>query len=715
MLSTSTQFARNKNRDDAPCHVVVKLTDGVSTWYFSDREMHFGTTHIYAGLDAPRDLKRETLDIFTKKWAVASMSIQLSNAPYRKSGATHIRPSEDLAGIQGNEVSVYLLCGYDVATFPDDCLLLFKGDILEPLEMSSSYFSFKVYDKSVNLDIKLPNTLVGSIYASAPSKFFNKKIPIVYGKFTFIGGDDTELDYTGDGLAMGIPIDDSTIGPKCVFADHVVHAITDLFLRHKSIDDPCIYLSSLDLGDLEPGSVVVDNDDSGRATGTPTRVVRAYLYMNGNECVWASSQYFNSTTDYNNVWDRDDTTFASMLDGFDANGGQGATAYLSMNPAYKSLIYTLLTADADLVYAIYINGKFHDLLPSGADTRKVTIGGYTTHWDFATGTAWQISPDMSASWNSSEYFEVSVGKAVSGTADGVPNNYTCCKVYCLRIILDFLPQTHENIFCEIEGKEYGTWIDAPRDSHYSSGACIEDPAGIIESLLRTYYGFGDSNIDTASFYAAENTFLKARINIHDGNSMTVSQAIRQLAEQSMFAYFFGANGKARLVPLNDSTPTTNRTILWQDIIDGEISITKSDHWYKQLNVESRYQQEYGNLYRDYDEYSNSTSGSNQAYAVKWPNINGTSAQLVARHLIKKADGTDSNDNGIWAHQHNIIEFSTPYFQNADLEIGDWIEIDDSTADVHMKCFNESWSGKQFLIIGLEQAIDMTTITAIELF
>jgi len=132
-------------------------------------------------------------------------------------------------------------------------------------------------------------------------------------------------------------------------------------------------------------------------------------------------------------------------------------------------------------------------------------------------------------------------------------------------------------------------------------------------------------------------------------------------------------------------------------------------------VESRYQQEYNNIYRDYDEYSNSTSGSNQAYAVKWPNICGTSAALVARHLIKKADGTDSNDNGIWAHQHNIIEFSTPYFQNAALEIGDWIEIDDSTADVHMKCFDESWSGKQCLIVGLEQAIDMTTITAIELF
>lgn len=746
MLTKSDQFARNRMRDDAPCHVVVKLTDGASTWYFSDREMQFGTTHVYGMLSDLGDIKRESLDVFTKKWAVASMTIELSNAPYRKSGATSIRPSEDLAGIQGNEVSVYLLAGLDVATFPDDLLLIFKGNILEPIEITTKQISISVRDKGYVLDTKLPNTVVGDIYSEALAEHAIKKIPIVYGKFNscYDGNKsldniaDFELTFQHDGLAIALPVSADN-PPKYVVADHVVDAIGTALNNSMGGPNVGVYLT-------DPSETV---NDSGRATFVMPITYQA-TWLN---FFWYPSGYYGSGE--NDI--EDEITAMTPANAYDASQSTKAALYDTVDDLEPDPILTcsfrLLFDHGDWAMGIidskYGTGFMMILLKTGAgtslsgETAKIGFGVITENYPSidsvsiikessetavasvfeADSNDFEIMPANSplqlyssdVTGNAPNLIRILITETRDTECDGIVLNYEIMQI--ASIIIQLSCDCRENfkgVFVEVDGMEYDSWITG-RSSNYADGDCIEDPAGIIESMLRTYLGLGNDDIDLVSFISAENTAVKARLNIHDGNAGNVTAFIRQLTEQSTFAYFFGANGKARLIPVNNETPTTTRTINWWDIIDGDISITKSDNWYKQLNVESRYQQEYNNIYRDYDEYSNSSSGSNQAYAVKWPNINGTSAQHVARHLIKKADGTDSNDNGIWANQHNIIEFATPYFQNADLEIGDWIEIDDSNADIHFKCFAESWSAKQFLIIGIEQSIEKTTITAIELF
>jgi len=55
------------------------------------------------------------------------------------------------------------------------------------------------------------------------------------------------------------------------------------------------------------------------------------------------------------------------------------------------------------------------------------------------------------------------------------------------------------------------------------------------------------------------------------------------------------------------------------------------------------------------------------------------------------------------------------FYSADLEIGDWIELDDTSIDPHIKLYGASWSGGQFLVIGLNQSAHKTKIKAIKLF
>ena len=57
------------------------------------------------------------------------------------------------------------------------------------------------------------------------------------------------------------------------------------------------------------------------------------------------------------------------------------------------------------------------------------------------------------------------------------------------------------------------------------------------------------------------------------------------------------------------------------------------------------------------------------------------------------------------------------FLGIELQLGDWIELDDTTVDPHIKCFGTSWSGKQFIINELNLAADGSylKVKAIELF
>jgi hypothetical protein len=102
------------------------------------------------------------------------------------------------------------------------------------------------------------------------------------------------------------------------------------------------------------------------------------------------------------------------------------------------------------------------------------------------------------------------------------------------------------------------------------------------------------------------------------------------------------------------------------------------------------------------------------YKAKWPNLAGDSALHVARHLVKKLDGTDSNDDGLWANEHLTIEFETMGFAYAHLEPGDWIELDSTSFNAQVKAFGSSWANEQFLIVDVQQSLT-TKIKAIKLF
>jgi len=302
----------------------------------------------------------------------------------------------------------------------------------------------------------------------------------------------------------------------------------------------------------------------------------------------------------------------------------------------------------------------------------------------------------------------------TNTGDGVSLNETLIRVYDIRLNMRHRVKTVENGFAGCEGREYGSWITG-RSSNYADGQFIKDPAGIIESILRDELGLVDADIDLVSFINAENTSIEARINFHDDNTMDSNKAIRQLCEQSTFSFIYSSSGKAKLIDMSDTTPTTATrgshpiVIPYSHIKQGSISVKKEQKIFNDITYESRWMEDRGQ-YIDIDTVTDAasiTSFGLKEYKARWKNVAGTHAAAIAAFLV----GSD----GIWSNQHNVVTLETLGYLYADLEFGDWFELDPITVDPHVLLFGSSWSGRQFLPISLTQLEDSTKIVGIQLF
>ena len=283
-------------------------------------------------------------------------------------------------------------------------------------------------------------------------------------------------------------------------------------------------------------------------------------------------------------------------------------------------------------------------------------------------------------------------------------------VFGLRLILKYGLSRSAGHWAACKGREFGDWITS-RSDEYSAGVCIEDPVQITHSVLRDILGLGDTRIDYDSFDDAENTNVTARLNLHSDNRLSVYEIMRQLAEQSTYAIYWTAAGKARAVTLNEKTPTADRTFCWEDMVPDSLKVSNSDGVINSLMFRSRYQQEY-DIFRDVDTKEDGTSQTTYdgtyAYEAKWPNICGTSATHVADWLVNTTDG-------VWSKDHYAIEFATPGYKDIDLQCGDYVAMDETSVGAHLHCKGEAWTSKVFMIHEITYKHDSIKFEAIKLY
>lgn len=839
MYTTPADFSDYQNQLDGPAHMILELTDGTSSWLLSDVDMRLTDGPVHGLLTAISGIDERLPIPFSWKWATGSVSVTLSNREYQRvdGAGTFDRLSDQLSDIQFYTATIYFMAGSRADSLAG-CMTRFVGIVKEAPKFDEASVLIRLVDAGWLRDTQLPQRRVSDAFAGAPSPFDLLHIPLAYGKFTQAGNDSAGFDFTGDGLAVGAPVktyeNKGGDDPKYVFADHLVNAISEMWLRDNTFPHPHLYTGpTLDDNEgesfIEQITVAADRDFSSVSGNWTQETMNAFAIAGGdlNIAASASGQYceltaftaliadhtYRLTYDYTEsgagfefvtnagqvigtcvagtaqtldfyctaaateVRIRATTAVAdgefdniSILDLADIALATGTdlecyfyvpvsniddTGYVTdvqpepHDPAQawdndettSSDVYNYNQDDGVGCYGMDHDSDMWSLIEQGRMTQNRNYSGQAllaedfsddTEVGFCKGVASDPSSfsslTVTGSWQT--FFlsflpltppttGLPLMMAFKGTDTGRvgpgPDTYRLLRVYEARFRFSINPALHENGFAALEGRKYGKWL-SDRSSNYSYGDAIEDPVGIMESILRRELGFVNTEIDMPTFIAGENTSVKARLNLHTDNQMAAFEAIRSMAEQSTVVFFFSGSGQATIVDLDDKSPTTTRVIPWSHIVPGSVKVSKSTDVINHLTVNSRYQQEYG-LYRDQTLTEDTTSQALFAvgsfdgkfkYEADWPNITGTSVAHVAAFLVNSTDG-------LWSTQHKELALTTKLFTNADLEVGDWIELQAASVDPHLKCFGASWASKQFIITRTTPTVSGTKIMGVELW
>ena len=149
-----------------------------------------------------------------------------------------------------------------------------------------------------------------------------------------------------------------------------------------------------------------------------------------------------------------------------------------------------------------------------------------------------------------------------------------------RRVLQDPKELSPNIFARLQGRMYGSWIeDGGRSVGYAEDDLIEQPAYVIESILRDELGLTSNEIDTESFDVVGNT----TDGVRDGWKMTAaiseiqdSRAIlARILFESHLMLFESADGKYKLIALDTDTGTTH--LITADQMAREPLVSLSHH------------------------------------------------------------------------------------------------------------------------------------------
>lgn len=744
---TGSEYEKYKDRMVKRAFWVIHVTDGTDNWYFSTVDMDLTDGHVYPLLKKEPQIK-EKIDYYTKRWSVSDLLVEINNAPYTRISGTMTRVSENFdTELIGQTVKAYYILGGQVAAL-SNAMLRFEGQIEEHPEYTEQSVTLRAVDKGKTIHKRLPINTIRSNWADAPNDSLDKKIPLVYGRFSY--GADLSTD---TGLAIGVKIDNDA-SPTYVFSDHALDAITDSYAKVQQLPEP---------SELEDSTHTANNSGYGTAklTLAPASVsgkigydslTRIYPVDNftGDYDLSPAS---NEITNYKFSFDGDKTTYADILDYSGTTDMSFRAVYcfpdFSSGEAYDNEIGWMFNVIGtvngwQLEYKIERGTWTPDIDGTWATTPFLriyyTYSGGDVFW--STGNLDETSIDNgtedtldvnyvtnppalrdNVAWHWRSGSDVNTGDAIyptllyiggtsNGGGTGTTLDQTVVKIYQVRLAIRHWVMTPENIFLACDGLAYGSWISS-RSSNYASGDYIKDPAGIIESVLRDHLGLASADLDLPSFIAAENTSMAHQYNLHSDNEYNSDDFIRLVCEQSTFAFYYSGAGKARLINMkyySPTNPTTDVTIPYSHIQPGSITVGKTKWIINSLEADYVYHQEKGRTVKN-DTTTNSTSITNygtREYKAKWKNISGdTSRDELYSHLI------DTTDQGFWANPQTTIKLVVhPGY--AHLEVGDWIELDDETVDPHILCHGQSWGNQQFIIDEVNITSRGVTISAQQL-
>ena len=600
MLSFNSNLTDKLNASATAPVWLLKLfyDDEASATLLSDRHIEVGSD-FYNGLVMSWGDLLQTIDIDDFTASPLSFSITLANTPNSIEGGRF----SDLFSSRGYTNRTWELYLFAEGLADADKELIGKGVISGDVEHSHTSVKLRLLDMGAKHHKDIPtNTVLKGTYASASPKSWDKAIPMAFGDFdvrTDIGTVPTstaEFDrhFTGGKFP-------AIITNKYNQSTKYVEAKPDASAVH-TLDTENVYL-------YNNGHYAAFDDSSSQvAVDASSPIVK----VRGNTC-----RAYIPCTDGGNMTDGDFSTSVTMT----ANAGN---SYQAIDRGFA--IPKIPKMGEYKAIKLFVDYASPGTAPGGGDTWRLTDGTIHLNLTWPSSSPYDLSVDISSyfttteqtDWDFEQDLTFELDTSSTSTATNITINQVGVEVEfggdqnfesevieeetgyggrwtattrrgwkidvkdprpTLRIKRDFWrPVNVEYLYCSGKGRKYGSWIDADsRDNGYNETDLIENPAYIVESMLRDELSLTSSEIDYASFDSAGNTTDGDLLNTFNDSMTDVKFAFSQhtfsdslafadrVCKQSGIYFFFGGEGKAKVKARRQSYSSSNKTVDFNDI------------------------------------------------------------------------------------------------------------------------------------------------------
>lgn len=147
--------------------------------------------------------------------------------------------------------------------------------------------------------------------------------------------------------------------------------------------------------------------------------------------------------------------------------------------------------------------------------------------------------------------------------------YAQAHIYSAFLQVRFTNTNIMSLYYGGRGRKYDTWVDGRStaegftETHAdddNSGTIIENPAGVIESILRDESSLGNSEIDRDSFNVASNDISSLKFAFGITEKTEVATLLSELARECRSYVWWQPDGTFKMKTLEDTYSSTDRII-----------------------------------------------------------------------------------------------------------------------------------------------------------
>ena len=699
MITVSTNMTNALKRANIPKFFVCKIETATDDIYISTKEYSFSSGQRAIGVISEVSPISSMMSVFSRTIASTDMSIGIMNAPYNMAG-TIKRFSDFIGGYDYiNRPAKVYLCADNITSF-SDCLLLFNGYISEMITADPNKVTLKLTDITMRFG-DVSGDVAGS--SSYPQIDNPTTIPIVFGT---VKPNEEIIGRLVKGIYIG--------SKKFVISNEPMKSVSDVWIYDNDFGCLARFTNSSDYG--------ITLDDSGRTT---VRIydylspeLEVYLYPDSSEIIHNDSPYY-VLTDSQLAHDKNDKTY--MTASVASYTPDGHTDDTHEDIFYATLPSHGASGEFDNVYLewkheriepsstyyqaawwrfqIYSGSSWHDYPSSQIEGRFTTLPGYN-------------SADITSSLNSdsrtiSDLKDPARIKVIvqGGFRSGDGSRRTLGYFHECRLRIKYKKTIFQRnpyspyvvlnvpIYVSGEGRKFGSWIDETgRSNSYDEGDLIENPAYIIESILRSNLGLDSSGIDVDAFDNAASELSSWKNSLVIDESVKSHELIADICRQNKLLFYTTGKGTCSLFCFKSSY-TASATLYADDILGNpEISYMPLNALVNRLRINYLLDTLTGKMKRT---TSAENTSSQTKYAMTKKAVidagcihDSDTADLLSAHIV--------GSSGYWKDLKIILSIETT-LKLCHWDVGDIIAID-SSLDSYLMKLGASWADTKMLII-----------------